>query len=312
MFGFMRRRHPARRTVRAAVASALVGVSLASVVALPQTADANVLSPIDGSYLFNANGWTGSLVISGAENLSPTVVMAYDELGYSQVLTGTWSPSTRTLTVYRPLSGGVGQSYVLYLGDHVQGAPVFGGYFTESDVPGIRYGAFADDYVSPGVPRPVQHLAGSGLKVANTVAGATIGVAPAGTVHPDISSLPGYLYDIYNFDGNGWEGQMGISSPTCPFPDGMMLDYFALGVQENISISAWDASSGTLTFVRQLSGGATQTYTLYEGTHISPSLVGNPYLSQAVMFGGYFTESDTGSTRYAAYATDLADGGVGC
>lgn len=292
MFGFLRRRHPARRTVRATVAAALVGVSLVGTVVMPQVANAYILSPIDGSYLFNANGWTGTLTIYRAENLDPIVVMDYDELGSSEQLSGTWSPTTGTLTAYRPLSGGVSQTYVLYLGNHNPSSPVFGGYFTESDVPGMRYGAFADDFVVQGGVRP------SALKPA--------------IAHPSVAPLPGYLIGIYNFDGNGWDGQMAIDDATCPFPDDMAIIYTELGAWENIPNNAWDASTGTLTFVRPLSDGATQTYTLYQGTHIAPSLRSAVYLPEAVMFGGYFTESDTGSARYAAYASFSVGSGIGC
>ena len=319
MFGFLRRRHPARRAVRATVAAALVGVSLVSTVVMPQVANAYILSPIDGSYLFNANGWTGTLTVYRAENLDPIVVMDYDELGSSEQLSGTWSPTTGTLTVYRPLSGGVSQTYVLYLGSYNPSSPVFGGYFTESDVPGMRYGAFADDFVVQGAVRPsslpangVKHVTGTAVRGATTVTPSANTVTAPAIVHPDNVPLPTYLIGLYWFDGNGWDGQMGIDFANCAFPPGdMMLYYNALGNREDIEDNSWDASTGTLTFVRSLSDGATQTYTLYEGTHVAPSLQGEMYLAQSVMFGGYFTESDTGSTRYAAYASFFS-GAVGC
>lgn len=295
-----RGRRPGRGTVRAGVTAALSSLLLAVALAAPQGADAYVLSPVDGSYHFNANGWTGTLTISNAENLRPGVVMTYDERGYAENLTGTWSPSTGTLTVYRPLQGGVSQSYTLYLGNHIPGSPVFGGYFTESDVPGMRYGAYADDFVAPYVKFHPLALGGAAPGVAPGSATTVTAPTRSGGIRPAADPLPDSLIGVYAFNGNGWTGDMLIDWANCPAPADANLYFDEIGTWQEIPDNSWDPSTGTLTLVRPLSGGVTQTYTLYEGTH-----------QPGRMFGGYFTESDVPGMQYAAFA-QYTPGGVGC
>ncbi|MEY9966999.1 hypothetical protein ABIA33_005064 [Streptacidiphilus sp. MAP12-16] len=308
MFLISRGRRPGRGTVSAGVTAALCGLLLAVAVAAPQGASAYILSPVDGSYHFNANGWTGTLTVSNAENLRPSVVMTYDERGYPEDLTGTWSPSTGTLTVYRPLQGGVSQTYTLYLGNHIPSSPVFGGYFTESDVPGMRYGAYADDFVAPYALH-LSALGGAGNLLGS---GAATGAAPgspttvtaqtgSGVIRPEAVPLPDSLIGLYAFNGNGWTGDLLIDWANCPAPADANLFYDEIGSWQEIPDNSWNPSTGTLTLVRPLSGGVTQTYTLYEGTHQPGNL----------MFGGYFTESDVPGMQYAAFAQHTP-GGVGC
>jgi hypothetical protein len=96
-----------------------------------------------GQYEFSANGWDGKLTIREAWTGWASAVMHYDELGRDEQLNGDWQPSSGTLTLYRPLPWGNSQTYTLYLGNHDRARPMFGGYFTQSDVPGRRFGAYA-------------------------------------------------------------------------------------------------------------------------------------------------------------------------
>ena len=264
----------------AALCAALVaGLATASGTAVA-TAAGSVLT-IDGSYDFNGNGSTGVLTVSNAEGGSPAVTMAYRGLA-TEYDSGSWNAASGTLTVYRPLTGGAGQSYTLYLGGHNPASPVLGGYFTESDTGTRRFGAFADDYVPLNVTRPPAAPA----PVNGT--GSAVPVVTPGTSLP--SGLPAY----YSFDGNGWDGEflmLPLNSGTS-IGAYVQMYYNDLGTWQVLTNYSWNAATSTLTLVRPLSSGATQTYTLYLGTN-DPA---NP------MFGGYFTESDTPGAHYAAYA----------
>ncbi|GAA3438662.1 hypothetical protein [Kutzneria kofuensis] len=232
-------------------------------------------STIDGSYAFNGNGWAGTLLVSGSASGAPAITMHYTELGRDERLTGSWSAASRTLTINRPLQWNNSQTYTLYLGDHKPNQPVFGGYFTQSDVPGQRYGVYAKDYLPLGTPR-------TKLFKAN-------------------DSLPDDLVGFYGFNGNGWTGTMSVQFTQCRVPE-INLRYDELGRTEPIAQRTWDPATHTLTFVRPLSfGGVTQTYTLYFANR----------LQSTQMFGGYFTQSDVPGQRYAAFAF-LQPGGVGC
>jgi hypothetical protein len=45
----------------------------------------------------------------------------------------------------RELGGGVTQTYTLYPSTHNIGSFMFGGFFTQSDTPGLRFAAYALD-----------------------------------------------------------------------------------------------------------------------------------------------------------------------
>ena len=234
---------------------------------------AAAVSTIDGSYAFNGNGWAGSLVVSGSASGSPAITMHYNELGRDERLTGSWSG--HTLTITRPLAWNNSQTYTLYLGDHKPNSPVFGGFFTQSDVPGQSYGVYAKDYLPLGTPRL------RSLKADDT--------------------LPDGLVGGYGFNGNGWTGRMVVQFTQCQVPE-IELRYDEVGRTEPIAQRTWDPATNTLTFVRPLSfGGVTQTYTMYFANR----------LQSTQMFGGYFTESDVPNQRFAAFAW-LQPGGVGC
>lgn len=280
-----------RGPIVAAVASLLlVGGVINSGMAV---AGGEATSPIDGSYHFNANGWVGTLTVTAAETGVPGVAMYYSERGTTENLAGGWDSTTGTLTVYRPLGGGVSQSYTLYLGNHHPASPVFGGFFTESDTGTMRYGVYADAYLAPGVTRP--SIAQPALARAQVT-------GLPNTVHPAVSVIPDNLIGVYTFDGNGWDGELLLDDDGCPSAN-IEMTYYELGTSEAITNRSWNAATGTLTMVRTLGGGVTQTYTMYIGTHRSQFY--------SLMFGGYFTESDTGAARYATFA-DHIDGGVGC
>jgi hypothetical protein len=249
-----------------------VAAATVAIVAVGAPASA-ATSTIDGSYAFNGNGWAGTLVVSNSASGAPAVTMHYNELGRDERLSGSWSG--RTLTITRPLAWNNSQTYTLYLGDHKANSPVFGGFFTQSDVPGQSYGVYAKDYLPLGTPRL------KSLKADDT--------------------LPDGLVGGYGFNGNGWTGRMVVQFTSCQVPE-INLRYDELGRTEPIAQRTWDATTHTLTFVRPLSfGGVTQTYTLYFANR----------LQSTQMFGGYFTESDVPGQRFAAFAW-LQPGGVGC
>lgn len=285
--------------VRGPIVAAVAGLLLVGGVinsGLAVAGGGMALSPVDGTYDFNANGWVGTLTVTSAETGFPGILMYYSERGTTESLGGTWSAGTGTLTVYRPLGGGVSQSYTLFLGNHHPSSPVFGGYFTESDTGAMRYGVLADDYLEPGVARP--DVDGVVTQSAATHSKTT----RPNTEHPEDSVIPDNLIGLYDLDGNGWAGELLLDDDTCPSAN-ITMYYYERATVEQIVTRSWNALTGTLTMVRPLGNGVTQTYTMYIGTHKSQ------YYS--VMFGGYFTESDTGSTQYAAYA-DRTPGGVGC
>jgi hypothetical protein len=181
-------------TPMSAALSAALLVGLATASGTVSAAAAANVSTIDGSYDFNGNGWTGTITVTDAEGGRPGITMAYDGRA-AESDTGTWNAGTGTLTIYRPLSGGVGQNYTLYLGSHLPTSPVFGGYFTETDTGTQRYGAYADDYVPPKVARPPVTWPSAGFPLPQAV-----------TTPSD--SLPGGAPLYYFFDGNGWGGEL--------------------------------------------------------------------------------------------------------
>jgi hypothetical protein len=252
---------------------AVAAFALIAVVTPPAQAS---VPTIDGSYAFNGNGWAGTLLVTGSASGAPAITMHYNELGRDEHLAGNWSAATHTLWIYRPLPWNDSQTYLLYLGDHKPNSPVFGGYFTQSDVPGMHYGVYAKDYLPLGTARP------------------------ANTLRPN-DSLPDSLPGYYGFNGNGWTGTMSVEFTDCRVPE-IDLRYDELGRTEPIAQRTWDPATNTLTFVRPLSfGGVTQTYTMYFANR----------LQSTQMFGGYFTESDVPDQRFPAFAW-LLPGGVGC
>jgi hypothetical protein len=260
---------------RMSLKSLAVAAATVALLAMPTPASASVPT-IDGSYAFNGNGWAGTLLVSNSATGSPAITMHYTELGNDEHLTGNWSTASHTLTINRPLPWNNSQTYTLYLGDHKPNSPVFGGYFTQSDVPGMHYGVYATDYLPLGTPRRVAAL------------------RPA-------DSLPDGLVGAYTFNGNGWTGDMYIDFYLCNEPE-ITLWYDELGRREQITQRDWDPATNTLTFVRPLSfAGVTQTYTMYFANR----------LRSTQMFGGYFTESDVPGQRFAAFAS-LQPGAVGC
>ena len=293
--------HALRTALRAPVTALLCGLLLLGLTTAWGMSAASATGSqwtIDGSYAFNGNGWTGTLAVTGAESGWPGVTMTYDERGVTEYLTGTWNPLTGTLTIYRPLQGGATQSYTLYLGDHVPGSPVFGGYFTESDTGAMRYGAFADDYL----PAHTVRTAARPLHAAAGLAPAPGSPTTIIKARPDTGAPLDPIGGYYGFDGNGWDGHLVVWPSLCATPDTQVqMEYTELGRAEDIAAPVWVPSTGTLTLVRALGGGVTQTYTLYLGNHRPDDLV----------FGGYFTQSDVPGMRYAAYAYHLP-GGVGC
>jgi hypothetical protein len=98
-------------------------------------------NPPQGIYAFDSNGWSGLLYLPAG---SSTASMRFDELGYWETVTVTWSAPYRQLVIDRKLSyGNVHQAYYLYLGDG-PGSTMLGGFFTQTDAPYPNaYPAFA-------------------------------------------------------------------------------------------------------------------------------------------------------------------------
>ena len=100
---------------------------------------------------FNGNGWTGSLSWDPLGCGGNPTQLQFDGNVYWETVTDTWDPSTQTLTLVRSLSGGLSQTYTLYRGAaHVGGGLMLGGFFTQSDSPGMRFAAFAEAETSLG------------------------------------------------------------------------------------------------------------------------------------------------------------------
>lgn len=247
------------------------GLFLAAITAaaLPTLAAATTAS-IDGTYIFDGNGWTGTLSVSGSAGGAPTVGMFYDSTGVTQTLNGTWNATTGTLMMTRPLSSTVSQNYTLYVGDHIATSPVLAGYFTQSDHGSARFGAFADDFVPFGGTRAAQPMP----------------MVPSATHNP---------WGIWTFDGAGWDGSLTLPQGPCG-PVGAPINYTvyfnAVGHTEPLQLFNWDPTTLTITFVRNLGNGITQSYTLYEGSNATTN----------TMAAGYYTESDVPGGVFPAYA----------
>lgn len=102
-------------------------------------------SSIVGSYLWNSDGFTGTLVIDSVTN--GAVVATLTDYGLTETLTGTWDGNNNILDLTRPKERGSGvQQYTYVLG----GAPnealptMFGGYFTDTNTGGFEYGTYLE------------------------------------------------------------------------------------------------------------------------------------------------------------------------
>ena len=263
-----------RRLARVSAVLALAGLLSANGIDGSRPAFASPSqSAVDGSYTFDANGWAGTLAVSGAATGWPSIDMRLSN-GATEHLVGFWSAAARTLTIGRPLGGGVSQTYTLYLGDHHPSSPVFGGFFTESDTGATRYGAYAQWHQPPGMPRT--------FSVASTVP----------------SPRPSNLLPGWDFNGNGWTGSLSWDPLGCNGSPAQLQ--FDGNVHWEPVADTWDPSTSTLTLVRALSGGLSQTYTLYLSPH---------HAETGRMLGGFFTQSDSPGMRFAAFADAETDFG---
>lgn len=96
-----------------------------------------------GSYTWNSDGFTGTLVINSVTN--GVVVATLIDYGLTETLSGTWDGDTNILDLTRPKQRGSGvQQYYYVLG----GAPnealptMFGGYFTDTNTGSFEYGTY--------------------------------------------------------------------------------------------------------------------------------------------------------------------------
>ena len=102
-------------------------------------------SSIIGSYTWNSDGFTGTLVINSVTNNA--VVATLTDYGLTETLTGTWDGNNNILDLTRPKERGSGvQQYYYVLG----GAPnealptMFGGYFTDTNTGSFEYGTYLE------------------------------------------------------------------------------------------------------------------------------------------------------------------------
>lgn len=99
---------------------------------------------IVGSYLWNADGYTGTLVID-SENQGAVTATLHDN-GTTESLSGSWD-GDHTLRLTRPIWGGSADQYYTYFigGAPSQPTPVmFGGYFTQTNTGAFQYGTYLD------------------------------------------------------------------------------------------------------------------------------------------------------------------------
>ncbi|MFF4407679.1 hypothetical protein [Streptomyces sp. NPDC001404] len=135
--------------VLAAVPATAVGAASAEhkAVAAPHVTvrDTTDTTDITGLYQLNANGYTGTLHILSANQGQVQADMRFYALGYDERVSGTWSDTSRTLTLSRPLAGSSKvQTYTLWAGGSNTATShlMFGGYFTDSSAG--HYGTFAE------------------------------------------------------------------------------------------------------------------------------------------------------------------------
>ena len=86
---------------------------------------------------FNGNGSTGTMIIRSVDPQGNVdVEVEFDGLDRQDRFIGVWNESAKGLTLTRYLPNNVTQTYVGYLGDNDPASLIFGGSFTESDIPG--------------------------------------------------------------------------------------------------------------------------------------------------------------------------------
>lgn len=265
---------------RLGIAVTALAVAVVGAVVVPSSpAAATPGSDIIGRYTLDANGWLGDLYIDSIDSNTGRTSgrMFYYARGITEYVSGYWSPSANVLNLERWLPDGEEQSYVLYLGTHVAGHPVFGGYFSQYPQPyWITYGVFANNFVPASNPPSWTPYPGWGSSLSVCWVGCTRPTnPPQGT---------------YAFDGNGWSGLLYLPAGSST----AYMKFDALGYWEPVTMTSgrWPRE---ITLVRHLSyGNVTQTYVLTLGD--GPG---------STMLGGYFTESDT-DNAYAAFALPIS------
>jgi hypothetical protein len=100
---------------------------------------------ITGTYFWNADGYTGTLVIAG-QNQGVVAATLYDN-GWTESLSGTWDNNARILHLTRPIWNGADSQYYTFVLGGTPNEPtpqMFGGYFTQTNTGGYQYGAYLD------------------------------------------------------------------------------------------------------------------------------------------------------------------------
>jgi hypothetical protein len=130
----------------ATAASAATGTSAAAGTVTPHTVSPHATgAQIVGSYTWNSDGFTGTLVINSVTN--GVVVATLTDYGLTETLSGTFDGNYNVLRLTRPKERGSGvQQYMYVLG----GAPnealptMFGGYFTDTNTGAFEYGTYLE------------------------------------------------------------------------------------------------------------------------------------------------------------------------
>jgi hypothetical protein len=102
-------------------------------------------SSIVGSYNWNSDGFTGTLVIDSVT--SGAVVATLTDYGLTETLSGSWDGNDNILRLTRPKERGSGvQQYTYVLGGSPNEAlpTMFGGYFTDTNTGSFEYGTYLE------------------------------------------------------------------------------------------------------------------------------------------------------------------------
>jgi hypothetical protein len=127
-----------------AASAAITTTSSAAGTVKPHTVSPHATgAQILGSYTWNSDGFTGTLVINSVTN--GVVVATLTDYGLTETLSGTWDGNTNILDLTRPKQRGSGvQQYYYVLGGFPNEAlpTMFGGYFTDTNTGSFEYGTY--------------------------------------------------------------------------------------------------------------------------------------------------------------------------
>ncbi|HEY4023579.1 MAG TPA: hypothetical protein VGM75_33195 [Pseudonocardiaceae bacterium] len=216
---------------------------------------------IEGTYYWNADGFTGTLRIARVA-ADGSVDAILNDSGLNEHLTGTWKPSTTTLDLQRPLPDGVTQFYEYYLGGSRYSAhpTMFGGLYTTVPPATIAHGTYLDSAMPQAASMQRPASPGADTDVEGTYYWNADGFTGALDIYDEVN---GTFAAVLNVNGQG---------------------EFLHGTRDFAHNSIW--------LSRPLPDGTVQTYEYLLG--------GSPYSQYPKMFGGYFRTSP-GGISYGSY-----------